>query len=218
MANKQFAVIGLGRFGTALCQELSLQNVELMAIDIDGAQVKNVADIATHSLRADTTDEAAVKELGLEAFDIVFVAIGDNVKASILTTLILKEAGIRSVWVKAKNKNHARILQKIGADKVINPERAMGQRIAHSMVDRRVFDSLDLGSNLQLTEMVITSSVSGIRLDAHPLFGVPELILLALKRGPKVYAPLEPDLELLTSDILIFIGPREVIQQQLSLL
>ena len=104
---------------------------------------------------ADATDEATVAELGLANFDIVFVAIGDNLETSILTTLVLKEAGVKKVWVKARDKFHAKILQKVGADKVINPEWDMGRRVAQSMLDNRLFDYLELGHDMVLTEFVI---------------------------------------------------------------
>ncbi|MGL5039194.1 MAG: NAD-binding protein, partial [Aeromonas sp.] len=92
--NNQFAVIGLGLFGSALCEELQQHNVDVLAIDIDESKTRHVATICNHVIVADATDEATVAELGLANFDIVFVAIGDNLDTSILTTLVLKEAGV----------------------------------------------------------------------------------------------------------------------------
>ena len=119
--NNQFAVIGLGLFGSALCEELQRQDAEVLAIDIDESKTRQIAALCNHVIVADATDEATVAELGLANFDIVFVAIGDNLETSILTTLVLKEAGVKKVWVKARDKFHAKILQKVGADKVNQP-------------------------------------------------------------------------------------------------
>lgn len=122
---KEFAVIGLGRFGSSICRELVEQGMEVMAIDINEDRVNEFSMIASHVVLGDTTDETVLKDIGIRNFDHVIVAIGDDIQASILTTLILKELGVKTVTVKAQNEYHEKVLLKIGANHVIHPERDM---------------------------------------------------------------------------------------------
>ncbi|WP_094751678.1 potassium channel family protein [Psychromonas sp. CD1] len=214
--NKQFAVIGLGRFGMALCEELASQGVQVLAIDIVERCVKKAAEFVSHAVVADCSDEEAVAELKLEDYDIVMVAIGADLNTSILTTLILKECGTKAVWVKAKNKYHAKILRKIGADKIISPERDMGIRVARNMLNKHIFDYLSLGSGLAITEVVVNSKHLGRPMYQHPCGLCDEMSILAYKRGPTIYS--HPDLNTLLQmgDILIIAGQENKIKEQLS--
>src|SRR5690554_6632878 len=126
---REFAVIGLGRFGASVCQELSAEGMEVLAIDKMESKVNDFHHIASHAVIADSTDEKALKELGIRNIDHVIVAIGDDIQASTLTTLILKELGIKKVTVQAQSNHHEKVLLKIGADHVIHPERDMGKKI-----------------------------------------------------------------------------------------
>ncbi|KPU83858.1 potassium transporter KtrA, partial [Psychromonas sp. PRT-SC03] len=191
--NKQFAVIGLGRFGMALCEELSAQGVQVLAIDIVERFVKKASEFVSHAVVADCSDEEVVAELKLENYDIVMVAIGIDINTSILTTLVLKECGAKAVWVKAKNKYHAKILRKIGADKIISPERDMGIRVARNMLNQHIFDYLSLGSGLAITEVVVNSKHLGKPMHQHPGGVCDETSILAYKRGATIYS--HPDLE-----------------------
>lgn len=111
---KEYVVIGLGRFGGSIVRELNALDMDVMAIDHDENRVNEYSDIATHAVVADTTDEAVMKSLGIRNFDHVIVAIGENIQSSTLTTLILKELGVKKVTAKAQNDYHAKILNKIG--------------------------------------------------------------------------------------------------------
>jgi len=167
---------------------------------------------------ADATDEATVAELGLANFDIVFVAIGDNLETSILTTLVLKEAGVKKVWVKARDKFHAKILQKVGADKVINPEWDMGRRVAQSMLDNRLFDYLELGHDMVLTEFVIGLQQNTRTLADLRLLQQSDFQLLAIKRGEVLHNVLTGKMELQLGDILILAGNKHAIDHWLDTL
>lgn len=213
---KQFAVIGLGRFGMALCEELSSHGAQVLAIDIHEPSVKKAADITNQAVVADCSDEQTVAELELHDYDMAMVSIGEDVNASILTTLVLKEAGVKTVWVKAKDKHHAKILQKIGADKVIMPEREMGIRIACNMLDNRIFDVLDLGSGLAIAEVIVSHSHLGKEIQQHPCCQSKDLQLLALKRGPEIHKDLPCTTRLETGDILIVAGPEKQLIKQLK--
>ena len=150
---KEYVVIGLGRFGGSIVRELNALDMDVMAIDRDEARVNEYSDIATHAVVADTTDEAVMKSLGIRNFDHVIVAIGENIQSSTLTTLILKELGVKKVTAKAQNDYHAKILNKIGADTVVHPERDMGRRIAHNVASASVLDYLELADEHSLVEL-----------------------------------------------------------------
>ena len=109
---KQFAIIGLGRFGGSICRALTEQGMEVMAIDKNEERVNEYVSIATHAVIADTTDEKVLKDLGIRNFDHVIVAIGDDIQSSILTTLMLKEVGVNHITVKAQNDYHEKVLAK----------------------------------------------------------------------------------------------------------
>ena len=204
--NKQFAVIGLGRFGTSLCTEFARQGIDILAIDVDEEKVNQISNVVQQAVVADCSIENVVKELKLEDYDTVMVAIGDNLNSSIMATLILKELGIKQVWVKAKDQFHHKILLKIGADRVISPERDMGISVAQSMIDKRVFNYLPLGSGMAITEIIISSTYLGIELGQHPFVKTSKTTLLAYKRGPEIIKDFDLKTSLETGDILILTG------------
>ena len=115
MSDKQYAVIGLGRFGLSVCKELQSSGAQVLAVDIDEERVKEAAAIVSQAIVANCTSEETVKELRLDEYDMVMVSIGSDVNSSILTTLVVKESGAKTVWVKANDKSHGKILSKIGA-------------------------------------------------------------------------------------------------------
>jgi trk system potassium uptake protein len=203
---KEFAVIGLGRFGGSICQELSEQGVPVMAIDNNEERVNKFAAIASHAVCADTTDEQVLKSLGIRNFDHVIVAIGDNIQASILTTLMLKELGVNKITVKAQNDYHEKVLRKIGADFVVHPERDMGRRIAHNIVSNNVLDYLELSDEHSIAEIVASSKLGGnsiIDLNIRAKYGIN---IVAIKRGNDILVSPQADELIFTGDILIIIG------------
>lgn len=203
---KEFAVIGLGRFGGSICKELVDQGVEVMAIDMSEEKVGNFANIASHAVVADTTDEHVLRELGLRNFDHVIVAIGDDIQASILTTLMLKEIGVGFITVKAQNDYHEKVLRKIGADQVVHPERDMGRRIAHKILSNNVLDYLELSDEHSIVELVAGDTLHGntiIDLDVRARFGIN---IVAIKRGRDINVSPQATDPIQKGDILIVIG------------
>ena len=210
---KEFAVIGLGRFGGSICKALSEEGLEVMAIDRDEDRVNEYAKIATHAVIGDTTDESVLKNLGLRNFDHVIVAIGENIQASILTTLILKELGVKMITVKAQNDYHEKVLSKIGADRIVHPEREMGKRIAHNIVSNNVLDYLELSDEHSLVEIAANGKLAGntlLDLDIRARYGIN---IVAIKRGKEVIvSPLATE-EIQKDDILIVIGSNPDIER-----
>ncbi|HDY7618040.1 TPA: TrkA family potassium uptake protein [Vibrio vulnificus] len=215
-AEKQFAVIGLGRFGLAVCQELTDSGAQVLAIDVNEERVKLAAGFVTQALVANCTHEETMAELKLDDYDMVMVAIGADMNSSILATLIAKEAGVKSVWVKANDKFQARVLQKIGADHIIMPERDMGIRVARKMLDKRVLEFHPLGSGLAMTEFVVGSRLMGKTLGELALCKVPGVQVLGFKRGPELVKAPELDVELEIGDMIILVGPQDVLANKLS--
>ncbi|MCA3881109.1 TrkA family potassium uptake protein [Vibrio vulnificus] len=215
-AEKQFAVIGLGRFGLAVCQELTDSGAQVLAIDVNEERVKLAASFFTQALVANCTHEETMAELKLDDYDMVMVAIGADMNSSILATLIAKEAGVKSVWVKANDKFQARVLQKIGADHIIMPERDMGIRVARKMLDKRVLEFHPLGSGLAMTEFVVGSRLMGKTLGELALCKVPGVQVLGFKRGPELVKAPELDVELEIGDMIILVGPQDALANKLS--
>ncbi|MGY4689450.1 potassium channel family protein [Salibacterium sp. K-3] len=203
---KQFAVIGLGRFGVSVSTELHKLGHEVLAIDSNETKVNEMINDSTHSSVADGTDEKAMRALGITNFDHVIVAIGDNIQASILCTLLLKEMGIESVWVKAQNYYHHKVLDKIGADKIIHPEHDMGNRIAQHLVSEKVIDYIELSDDFSIVEIAaptFMSQKSLIDLDIRAKFGV---TILGIKRGKQFNISPRAEDQIFENDILIVIG------------
>ncbi|ANN27103.1 TPA: TrkA family potassium uptake protein [Vibrio vulnificus] len=215
-AEKQFAVIGLGRFGLAVCQELTDSGAQVLAIDVNEERVKLAAGFVTQALVANCTHEETMAELKLDDYDMVMVAIGADMNSSILATLIAKEAGVKSVWVKANDNFQARVLQKIGADHIIMPERDMGIRVARKMLDKRVLEFHPLGSGLAMTEFVVGSRLMGKTLGELALCKVPGVQVLGFKRGPELVKAPELDVELEIGDMIILVGPQDALANKLS--
>jgi len=150
---KQYAIIGLGRFGTSLA--LTLQELEQEVLGIDSAEetVNELSEKLTHIIQADATDENVLKALGIRNFDVVVVAMGSDLEASIMITLLCKELGVPTVIVKAYNDLHSRILYKVGADKVIIPEQDMGVKVARSLTSSSILEYIELSDEYMLVEI-----------------------------------------------------------------
>ncbi|MGO4889536.1 potassium channel family protein [Anaerobacillus sp. MEB173] len=203
---KQFAVIGLGRFGSSVCKELFKLGHEVLAIDISEDKVNDITNYVTHAAITNATDEKALNTLGIRNFDQVVVAIGDDIQSSILCTLLLKEMGVKKIWVKAQNYYHHRVLEKIGADRIVHPEQDMGIRIAQHIASEKIIDYIELSEDHSIVELIATEKVADqtlAQLDVRAKFGC---TILGIKRGEDVNISPLPDDLILKSDVLIVIG------------
>ncbi|WP_174613104.1 potassium channel family protein [Virgibacillus ihumii] len=203
---REFAVIGLGRFGGSICRELSMEGMQVLAIDNDEDKVNEYKNIASHAVIADSTDEVTLKELGIKNIDHVIVAIGDNIQASILTTVVLTDLGIKKITVKAQNEYHEKILNKIGADQVVHPERDMGKRIAHNIISSNILDYLELSDDHSIVEVKAGEKMQGkslVDLDIRANYGCN---VVAIKRDKSINVSPSADDLLDSEDILIVIG------------
>ena len=211
--NKQFAVIGLGRFGASVATALFKLGYEVLAIDADEERVQKFSDEVTHVVQADTTDENSLKALGIRNFDVVIVAIGENMQANVLTTVLLKDLGVKYIVAKARNELHGKMLSKIGADRVVYPERDMGQRVAHNLVSTNVLEYIELSPNLSIVEITAPKALVGQSLAEANLRVKYEVNVVAIKRGDEILVPPQANEKIKEEDILIFVGKSQGIQK-----
>ncbi len=129
-------------------------------MDQDGEKVNRYSQFATHAVVANAINENHLKDLGLKNVDLAIVSFGGNIEASILTTLLLKDLGVKQVWVKALSENNQKVLEKIGADRVIHPEREMAKRIAHHVTSDKIIDFIELSKNHSIAEIISTKKVT----------------------------------------------------------
>ena len=207
-----FAVIGLGSFGATVATQLMGLKHEVIGIDINKKFVENIADQVTHAVIADATDEHVLDELNVQRCEAVVVAIGEDIEASILCVLHLKNMGVQKIWVKAKTKSHHMILTHLGISKIIHPEEDMGVRIAQSLSYPMVSRYMMLEDNHFIVKIQIQDEHSGIRL--HQLTDhVPEVRTILHKRGSELNYTLDPHLILQTGDILVVEGLLEPLRR-----
>lgn len=150
---KQFIVIGCGRFGSSVAKTLYQMGHDVLAIDADEEIVQNISEYVTHAVQADATDENSLRALGIRNFDVAVITIGADIQSSVMATLIVKELGIKYVVSKAQNEMHAKVLYKIGADRVVFPERDMGMRVAHNLVASNILDYIELAPEFSIMEI-----------------------------------------------------------------
>lgn len=213
MKNKQFAVIGLGRFGESLIRELTSNGYEVLGIDVDNERVNESVEIATQAVQADAMDEQALKHLGIRNFDVVVVAIGHNIQANILTTIILKEMGVQKVVAKAQNKLHGKVLEKIGADLVIYPERDMAIKLARTLISQNIIEQIKLSSDYSIIELVAPIIYAGKTLNELRLRARLGITILAIKQDNDIIVSPGPDQAIERGDILVALGKDEALEK-----
>lgn len=199
-------VIGLGRFGSAAARELMLLGNEVLAIDSDEAVVNDISPDITHAVQADATDEDALRAVGAADFEHAIVAISGDTEASIFATMALKILGVRNVIAKAATPLHGAILERVGADRVVYPEREMGQRISHSFMIPGVIDYLDVAPKFGIVKIKPPASFVGRSLKDVELSVRHGLTPIALRRGDEVAVNPHRDDIIRETDELILIG------------
>lgn len=212
MKMKQYAVIGLGRFGSSLAKELVNEGVEVLGIDRDEEVVNEMADVLTHAIVVDSTDEEALRSIGIRNFDCVIVAIGDDIQASIMTAILLKEMGVRTVVAKALSELHGKVLERLGVDRVIFPERDMGIRVAHQLVNPNLLDYIELSKDYTIAELSVPKCLSGKslkELDARAKYGCS--VVAINKKNGVIIAPTASDV-INERDVMVIIGTNKQIE------
>lgn len=206
MAKKEFVVFGLGRFGLSVAKTLSDGGCQVMVVDDDEDKIHEIADNVTYAVKMDVTDADALSTLGIRNFDGAIIAIGENLEASVLVTILVKEMGVPYVLAKAQNDIHAKVLKKVGADMVVFPEKETGIRIANNLIMGNFFDAVELSTTHSMMEVDIPEEWIGHSLRELNLRAKKKVNVIAIKRhdnidiNPDAEDPLEKD------DVLVIIG------------
>ncbi|MGG3564486.1 TrkA family potassium uptake protein [Neobacillus rhizosphaerae] len=205
MAN-QYAVIGLGRFGISIAQKLFESGQEVLGVDVNEERVDDSHSSVTHAVIADSTDAEALKSIGIRNFDTVVVAIGNDIQASILTVLLLKELGVKRVIAKALNKLHGQVLDKVGADWVVFPERDMGVRVAHQLLSPKVLNFIEISKNYSVEEVKIPENMIEKTLRELDIRAKFNLSVIAIRHEDEINISPSPDKIINHGDVLVVIG------------
>lgn len=213
MKNKQYLVLGLGRFGSSVARTLCELGHEVMAVDADEELVSHIAPYVTQAVQLDATDETLLASLEVQSFDAAIVSIGQNTRDSILVCVLLKEMGVPYLIAKANDDLHAKVLRKIGVDQVVFPERDMGARLARSLNAPHVLDLMTLDDGYQILEIMVPDKWVGnsiIGLNVRRRYGVN---ILAIHRDDRFLVAPAPDLLFATGDTLLIMGQTEDIRR-----
>jgi trk system potassium uptake protein TrkA len=208
MAKQQYAVIGIGRFGTSIAKKLHEAGQEVVGIDLNEKQVEDAELFITHGAVADTTEKAALQSIDIHHFDCVIVAIGSNMQASILTVLLLKELGVKKVIAKALNKQHGQVLEKVGADWIVYPDKDMGERVAHQLLSPNVINFIELSEEYSIEEIKIPTGLVEKSLRDLDIRANYHLSVIAVMRNGEIIISPSPDQVIDDGDILIMIGKK----------
>jgi trk system potassium uptake protein TrkA len=219
LKRKQFGVIGLGRFGSAMATTLTELGHDVVGVDSDESRVQRLADVITQVLQIDATDERALRAAGIQDVNVAVVSIGENIESSLLVVMQLRELGVETIVAKAVTPLHGRILEKLGVSRVIFPEREMAMRVAHSLVMPNVIDYIELSRDFSIVEVPAPDAFVGRtlkQLELRPRLG---LTLIAIKRksddSGAIVTNIAPaaDETIRRGDILALLGGNERLNQ-----
>jgi trk system potassium uptake protein TrkA len=219
MARSSFAVIGLGRFGSAVATTLTELGQDVIGIDGDEERVRELSDVIGQAVQLDATDERALRAAGIKDVDVAIISIGEDIESSVLVVMLVKELGIPTIIAKAVTPLHGRILQKLGVSRVIFPEREMAMRVAHGLVVPNVIEYIELSRDFSIIELPAPPEFVGKtlkQLELRPRYG---LTLIAIKRksgtGDGEITNIAPsaDDRINQGDILALLGANERLSQ-----
>ncbi|MHB8126060.1 MAG: potassium channel family protein [Desulfitobacteriaceae bacterium] len=210
---KQFVVIGLGRFGISVAKTISKLGHDVLAIDNNENAVQSIMNDVTHAVQADARDEETLRALGVRNFEVAIVAIGDDLEANILITLMLKEMGIPYVVTKAQSTQHGKVLEKIGADKIIYPEKDMGIRLAHNLISSNVMDFIELSPDYSVFEVIASAQFVKKTLGELNLRATSGVSVMAIKRGDEIIVAPGAGSIIKDRDILVIVGKNKALSK-----
>ena len=207
--SKTVAVLGVGKFGRNIAKTLYQEGQEVLVVDKDKNAINEIADFVTHAYIGDTTDERVLNEIGIRDFDYVVISLSSNIRDSAITTVLCKELGAKYIIAKAVDNIHAKLLDKTGADMVVQPEKEAGIRLAKTLVADNIIDFLELSDEYSIHETRIPSSWVGktlIQLNVRQKYDVS---VVGIRRNSQMMVNIDPNEPLLQDDILIMIGSNE---------
>lgn len=207
--NRTFVIIGLGTVGSTVAADLARSGNHVLGIDINEKSVAALSDILSEAIIADGRDEEALREAGVDKYDVALIAIGEDLEANILCTMNVKMLGVKTVWVKAINKTHHRILTKLEPDRVILPEQEIGQHIAQKLHNPAVRDYLSLGNGMHVINLEVPESMAGKTIESLDLEKSHELRCLGILRGSEFIGCDTGTVTMEASDKILILGRRQ---------
>jgi len=210
---KQFVILGCGRFGSSVAKTLYKLGYDVMIVDSDINKVQEMSEYVTHAVQADASDEIALKAIGIRNFDVAIITIGGNIQASIMATLIVKDMGVKTVISKAQNEMHGKVLAKIGADKIVYPERDMGVRIAHNLISSNILDVIQLMPDYGIVEISALPSWQNTSLKNLKLPNIYGVNVLAIKTGDETNVTPYADDIIKAGDKVIILGHNDNLEK-----
>lgn len=216
MANKRrdFVVFGLGKFGSSVAITLAKNGCDVLAIDSNEEIIQEISEKVTHAVQADVTDQDALQALGIRNFDVAIIAISSNMQSSIMATILAKEIGVPFVIAKAQNDIHKRVLEKVGADKVVFPEREIGIRIANNLISDNFVDYVELSDDYSIVEITVLGEWVGKTLKELNLRAKYTMNVMAIRAANnEISITPGPQDVLNEGDVLIVIGSNVELQK-----
>jgi len=212
---KRAVVIGLGIFGFNIAKDLYENGIEVIAVDKDKEVVQKIKDFSTKAVLADGTDKEVMESIGIQEDDIVIISFGENLAASTLITLHLKEMKVKNIIVKAPNEDHKRVLEKVGATEVIIPEREMADKVAKSIISPNILDYIPLSEDYTISEIVPPASFMGKTIGELHLRTRHHIEVIAVRETLPERLTMVPRAEFVIkdSDVLVVIGKEKDIQK-----
>lgn len=204
--NRQFAIIGLGRFGMSILQTLAQHDVDILAVDSDADKITDAARVATHVVQADAGDEDALCALDLGFYDVVVLAMGGDFEATLTAAMLAKEQGARFVMAKVRTLRQKAAMEKLGADRVVLPEHDMGRRVGLGLLSPTLMDVLEQSGKSLIGEMAPRPEWVGKSLRQLNLRQAEGLLVMAVKTGDSLVVPVPPDYVLKQDDSLILLS------------
>lgn len=210
---KEFVVFGVGKFGLSVAKALADNGCQVMVVDSEQDRIAEIAEHVTYAVCADVTDADAMHSLGIKNFDGAIVAIGENLEASVLATILSKELGIPYVLAKAQTELQAKVLKKVGADKIVFPEKETGIRIAHNLMGGNFFDAVELSNKYSLMHFDVPAEWIGKSLRELNLRITKKINVVGIKRKEDFEITPDADAPLLEDDILVVIGENQALSK-----
>ncbi len=203
---KSYVVIGLGRFGSSLARQLCKLGAEVLALDVKGDLVQQVASEVTHAVVGDAQDKEVLRALGVRNMDCAVIAIGDNLAASVLITMNLKELGVPFIVCKAHDETHQKVLEKLGVDRVVIPEQEYAQRLARTLNSHNVLDYIELSEDFGILDVPAPAAWIGKTLRELNIRAKLGVNIIAVENGGKTNVSPSADYTVQSGDTMVVLG------------
>ena len=216
MKRKVFAVIGLGRFGKSVAITLANSGAQVMVVDQDEELLQEVSNLVTYTIRGDATNASTISQLGLNNYDGVIIAMSSNLEANVMATILVKEAGTPFVLAKAKTELEGRVLKKVGADKVIYPEKEMGMRVANQLMHDNYFEAVELSEEYSIMDIDVPADWIGKSLKALDIRANYGVNVIGVRGTETLNINPGSDEVLKQDDVLIMLGRNNLLNKFVS--